>query len=297
MVEARSGIRRRRTVASLRLSPVTRRPQPAPPLPWLDTTDALGRPVSLAAPPRRIVSLVPSQTELLADLGRGDRVVGLTRFCVRPRSWKVTKTIMGGTKNVDVERVRGLRPDLVIANKEENVREQVEAVAAFCPVYVTDVATVADAVGMIHEVGRLTDRVPEADEIADDVVARFDALPPAPPRPARALYLIWRDPWMAAGGDTIISDVMGRGGWANAVGDRDRYPALSDAEVRALDPDVVMLSSEPYPFREGHVAEVRALAPRARVALVDGEAFSWYGSRLRRTPAVLLGLREGGAGP
>ena len=265
-------------------------------MPWLDTTDGLGRTVSLAAPPQRVVSLVPSQTELLADLGLDDEVVGLTRFCVHPTGWKAAKTIVGGTKNVDVERVRGLAPDLVVANKEENVREQVEAIAAFCPVYVTDVADVDGAVAMIRAVGALVGRDARAGRIANEVEAGFEVLHPAPPaagppRPRRVLYLIWRDPWMAAGGDTIISDVMGRGGWANAVGDRDRYPALTDDEVRVLDPDVVMLSSEPYPFADKHLAEVQALAPRARVVLVDGEAFSWYGSRLRHTPGALRALR------
>ena len=288
----RSGIRSRPSGASLRFSPVTHHLEPVTLLPWLDTTDALGRPVRLAAPPRRIVSLVPSQTELLADLGLDDEVVGLTRFCVHPAGWKAAKTIIGGTKNVDVARVRGLAPDLVIANKEENVREQVEALAAVCPVYVTDVADVADALAMIRAVGALVGRPARAGRLADEIEAGFDALPPAPPRPESALYLIWRDPWMTVGRDTIIADVMGRGGWTNAAADRDRYPVLTDDEVRALAPEVVLLSSEPYPFREKHVAEVQALVPGARVALVDGEAFSWYGSRLRRTPGVLGALRE-----
>ncbi|MDT0631025.1 helical backbone metal receptor [Rubrivirga sp. S365] len=275
------------------------------PDPSIPRTDALGRPVRLAAPPRRIVSLVPSQTELLADLELDDEVVGLTRFCVHPDGWKAAKTIVGGTKNVNVERVRGLRPDLVIANKEENVREQVEAVAAFCPVYVTDVADVDGAVAMIRDVGALVGRAARAGRIADEVEGGFAALaaappassPPAssPPRTERALYLIWRDPWMAVGGDTIISDVLERGGWANATSSRDRYPTLSDQDIDQLAPDVVMLSSEPYPFQAKHVAEVQALAPAARVVLVDGEAFSWYGSRLRHTPAVLRTLRAGGA--
>ena len=261
---------------------------------WLDTADALGRPVRLTAPPRRVVSLVPSQTELLADLGLDDEVVGLTRFCVHPAGWKAAKTIVGGTKNVDIERVRRLAPDLVIANKEENVREQVEAIAAFAPVYVTDVADVAGAVAMIREVGALVGRADRAGRLADKVDAGFAELATPPGPTPRALYLIWRDPWMAVGGDTFISDVLERGGWTNATAACDRYPALSDAEVRALAPDVVLLPSEPYPFREAHVAEVQALVPDAQVALADGEAFSWYGSRLRRTPGVLRSLRWGG---
>lgn len=262
---------------------------------WLETTDALGRPVRLEAPPRRIVSLVPSQTELLADLGLDAEVVGLTRFCVHPAGWKDRKPIVGGTKNVRVDRVRDLRPDLVLANKEENVREQVEALAAFAPVYVTDVATVDDALAMTRAVGRLADRAARADAVADEIAQGFDRLAAAvreDERPPRALYLIWRDPWMSVGRDTIIHDVLTRAGLANAVGDHDRYPTLSDDAVRALAPAVVLLSSEPYPFREGHLAEVQALAPDAQVELVDGEPFSWYGSRLLRTPDTLRALRQ-----
>lgn len=259
-------------------------------MPFFDRPDALGRRVTLAAPPRRIVSLVPSQTELLADLGLDAEVVGLTRFCVHPDGWKARKAIVGGTKNVDPGKVAALAPDLVIANKEENVQEQVEAVAETCPVWVSDVATVAGSLAMTRDVGALVGRQPAADALADAIGAAFDGLPDWPP--LRALYLIWRDPWMTAGHDTIIHDVMASAGLVNVAGDRDRYPALTDAEVRASAPDVVLLSSEPYPFREKHVAEVQALAPGAHVLLADGEAFSWYGSRLRHTPAALRALRQ-----
>ncbi len=267
---------------------------------WLETTDALGRPVRLGAPPRRIVSLVPSQTELLADLDLDAEVVGLTRFCVHPEGWKARKPIVGGTKNVRLDRVRGLAPDLVIANQEENVREQVEALAEVVPVYVTDVGTVADALTMIRDVGRIVDRAPPADALAGEIAAGFDRLAADVGEPdagetddrPRALYLIWRDPWMTVGHDTIIHDVMRRAGLANVAADRDRYPALSDDEIHALDPDVVLLSSEPYPFAEAHRAEVQALAPRARIEFVDGEVFSWYGSRLRHTPGALWTLRQ-----
>jgi ABC-type Fe3+-hydroxamate transport system substrate-binding protein len=255
----------------------------------LATPDALGRPVRLEAPPRRIVSLVPSQTELLADLGLGDEVVGITRFCVHPPSWKGRKTGVGGTKDVRVERVRALAPDLVLANREENVREQVEALATFAPVYVTDVASVDDALAMICVVGRLVDRVGAADALAVEIRASFGRLAAA--EPVRAAYLIWREPWMTVGRDTIIHDVMARGGLANVFGDRTRYPAVTPDDLRAARPEVVLLSSEPYPFKAKHVAEVEAMAPGVPVLLVDGEPFSWYGSRLRETPAALAALR------
>ncbi len=257
--------------------------------PFADRPDALGRRVTLAAPPRRIVSLVPSQTELLAYLGLDAEVVGLTRFCVHPDGWKARKRIVGGTKNVDVERVRALAPDLVIANREENVREQVEAIAAFCPVWVTDVATVEDSLAMTRDLGEVTGRAPEAGRLADGIEAAFGALPSWPP--VRALYLIWRDPWMAAGRDTIIADVMARAGLSNVLADRDRYPSLTDGDLTALAPEAVLLSSEPYPFTDAHIAEVQALVPSAQIQLVDGEAFSWYGSRLLATPDALGQLR------
>jgi ABC-type Fe3+-hydroxamate transport system substrate-binding protein len=261
---------------------------------FYDGTDALGRTVRLDERPQRIVSLVPSQTELLADLGLDDEVVGLTRFCVHPDGWKARKPIVGGTKNVDVERVRALRPDLVIANKEENVRAQIEALAEVYPVFVTDVADVAGAVRMVRDVGALVGRAAQAEAIAAETEAGFAALAAdlAGAPLLRALYLIWRDPWMTAGGDTIISDVLTHGGFDNVAAEQARYPALRDDEVGALRPDVVLLSSEPYPFGEKHVAEVQALVPGARVVLVDGEPFSWYGSRLRHTPPYLRALRQ-----
>ncbi len=258
-------------------------------------TDALGRRVRLDAPPRRIVSLVPSQTELLADLGMDDEVVGLTRFCIHPADWKDRKAIIGGTKNVRIERVRDLAPDFVIANREENVREQVEALAKIAPVYVTDVSTVADALAMIRAVGRLVDRTDRATALADEIATCFQHLAneiTGPAEPLRALYLIWRDPWMTVGGDTFIHDVLTRAGLANVVADRSRYPTLSNDEIRPLAPDVVLLSSEPYPFT-GHTHRGGAgLVPAAQVELVDGELLSWYGSRMLRTPDSLRALRQ-----
>lgn len=238
----------------------------------------------------RIVSLVPSLTELLAALGLDDETVGLTRFCIHPPDWRVRKTIVGGTKNVRVDRVRALAPTLVVANREENERADVEAIGAFAPVLVTDIATRADALAAIRRIGAATQRDDEAGALVAEIEAAFAALPPA--APLRAAYLIWRDPWMTVGSDTYIHDVMAAGGLVNVFGNRTRYPTVSAGDLAAAAPDVILLSSEPYPFAARHAAEIEALAPGVRAVLVDGEAFSWYGPRMRIAPAALLALRE-----
>ena len=250
--------------------------------------DALGREVRLLAPPSRIVSLVPSQTELLADLGLDNEVVGLTRFCVHPEDWKGRKTIVGGTKAINLDRVADLQPDLVIANKEENVREQVDALSEIAPVYVTDVSTVANALTMIRDVGALVGRVEAALELADEIETGFATL--APIHRQRAAYLIWRDPWMTVGGDTFISDVMTHVGLDNVYAEATRYPIVTPDDLRHRQPERILLSSEPYPFRDSHLVEVRRLVPEATVELVDGEVFSWYGSRMRHAPDSLRPL-------
>ncbi len=262
--------------------------------------DARGRTLHLRTPPRRIVSLVPSQTELLADLGLDAEVVGLTRFCVHPAGWKEAKQIVGGTKNVSAERVAALAPDLVLANLEENVREQVEALDAVAPVFVTDVATVGEALGMIRTVGVLVGRRERAEALAAEIEGGFAALADRPP--LRVAYLIWRDPWMTVGGDTFIHDVLRRASLGNVFGERMRYPEVTLGEIAVAGPEAVLLSSEPFPFAEKHLAEVEAAVPGAAVPgaavpgaavrLVDGELFSWYGSRMRQMPPYLAALRE-----
>jgi len=254
-----------------------------------ELTDARGRTIRLARPPRRIVSLVPSLTELLAALELDEAVVGLTRFCVRPPDWKRCKTIVGGTKQVNYERLLSLQPDLVLANLEENTREIVETLDPHVPVFVTHVRTLDEALQMIRQVGYLAGTETAAEALATTIAERFAALPTYPPR--RTLYLIWRDPYMSVGRDTFIHDMLRRGGFENVCADRTRYPVLTPEEIRALRPEVVLLSSEPYPFREKHIEELRPLCPEAAFLLVDGQPFSWYGARLLETPAYLSQLQ------
>lgn len=258
----------------------------------LTTTDALGRTVALTKPPQRIVSLVPSQTELLAHLELDDRVVGITRFCVHPSDWRERKTIVGGTKEVATERVAELGPDLVLANREENTPEDVAALADLAPVYVTDVPNVEGALAMIRAVGRLVDRTDAADALADAIEERFATLNPSPP--IRAAYLIWRDPFMTVGRDTIIHDVMQRGGFTNVFGNRTRYPEIPLDALADAAPDVLLLPDEPFPFdqKPRFSADLREALPNTPVHFVDGELFSWYGPRLLDTAAHLRMLRD-----
>lgn len=254
-------------------------------------SDQLGRTISLPRPPRRIISLVPSQTELLYTLGLDEAVVGITKFCVHPQSWFRTKSRIGGTKAVDPARVDALRPDLIIANKEENDRPQVEALAARYPVWISDIKTLDDALAMIRGVGEITGKVPEAKTLASAIATQFQRLPlPADPTPAA--YLIWRNPWMAAGGDTFIHHMLHYCGFTNIFAGRDRYPTIHLSDLAGHNPPRILLSSEPYPFRQRHIDEIKEILPHAAIRLVDGEFFSWYGSRLLEAPAYFRSLTQ-----
>ncbi len=255
-------------------------------------TDARGQSISVDGSPQRIVSLVPSQTELLASLGLEEEVVGITRFCERPDHWQSTKTLVGGTKQVNVDTVRDLDPELILANHEENTAEDVEALDAIAPVFVTEVKTVPEALDMIRSVGTLTDTSDQTSTLVGRIISRFDALPDFPS--LRAAYLIWREPYMTVGGDTFIHDVMTRGGFENVYGDRTRYPEVTLDALTEMDPDVVLCSSEPFPFHEKDkfTADLHEALPDTPLEIVDGQPFSWYGPRLLDTPAYLKDLRE-----
>jgi ABC-type Fe3+-hydroxamate transport system substrate-binding protein len=249
-------------------------------------TDQMGRPVVLADwPPKRIVSLVPSQTEYLAALGLDHEVVGITKFCVHPRSWFERKTRIGGTKTLHLSRIAGLRPDLILGNKEENQQEQIEALAKEFPVWMSDILVLDHALEMMRSVGVLTGRAEQAHTLAALVESRFAALAADRPAPLTAAYLIWRKPYMAVGGGAFIHDMLQRCGFINVFEHVSRYPEISREQLALAAPDVLLLSSEPYPFSQKHRAELQEICPNARICLVDGTMFSWYGSRLLDAPA------------
>ncbi|GIV37190.1 MAG: iron ABC transporter [Cyclobacteriaceae bacterium] len=253
-------------------------------------TDQMGYEVTFRFPPQRIVSLVPSQTELLSELCLDSRVVGITRFCVRPPEWKKHKTLVGGTKNFRPEIIRSLNPDLVIGNREENHREGIEALKKEFPVWMSDVINLESALDMIRALGNLTGCGNHAQALAAEIESGLAAMETLPR--LRALYLIWKNPWMGAGSRTFIHQMMCLAGFTNVLENTPRYPPLTDDDIRRLAPEVVLLSSEPYPFREKHIAEIRQLLPEARIILTDGEMFSWYGSRMLYFPDYIRQLKS-----
>jgi ABC-type Fe3+-hydroxamate transport system substrate-binding protein len=241
--------------------------------------DQLGNEVLIPVPPTRIVSLVPSQTELLADLELEDQVVGITKFCVHPPAWRNQKTIIGGTKKFDFNGIKDLNPDLIIGNKEENYLDGIEQVKKIAPVWMSDIVTAEDATQMILELGKITDRKEISRLLVNSILASFISLEHV--RPRTVLYLIWYNPWMAAGNETFIHTMMSQAGLKNCLENVDRYPQLSNEEIKNLNPDFIFLSSEPFPFKQKHREELQQMVPAAKVISVDGEMFSWYGSRLR----------------
>ncbi|KIC89309.1 ABC transporter substrate-binding protein [Flavihumibacter sp. ZG627] len=247
-------------------------------------TDQTGNSLQLDSIPQRIISLVPSQTELLYSLGLNDEVVGITRFCIHPQIWHQGKTRIGGTKDPDILKIISLKPDLVIANKEENIREHVEEISKYVPVYISDVYNLPTAIEMIGALGEITGRPEAALEMTRLITERFSQLIPVNYMPATA-YLIWKDPWMAAGGDTFISDMMERCGFMNIYKATSRYPEITIQELKEKQCRLLLLSSEPYPFRQKHLEALQAELPETRILLVDGSYFSWYGSRLLEAPA------------
>lgn len=253
-------------------------------------TDQMQRTIQVPALPQRIISLVPSQTELLHDLGLGDRVVGITKFCIHPERWFKAKHRVGGTKKVDLDKVRALKPDLIIGNKEENERRDIEALEKEFPVWMSDIRDLDGALDMIRRVGDATGTVEQAADLAAHIAKSFAAMQPRA-EPRTVAYFIWREPYMVAGHGTFINDMLKRMGLENVFDEGDaRYPTITDQELAEADPEVILLSSEPYPFREKHILELNMICPGTPVHIVDGELFSWYGSRLERSPVYFNGL-------
>jgi ABC-type Fe3+-hydroxamate transport system substrate-binding protein len=252
--------------------------------------DQMQRSVRLPWPPRRIISLVPSQTELLFDLGLGEHIVGVTDFCTEPAQLPAHCQRIGGTKRFRFEQIAALQPDLIIGNLEENYEEGITRLAAQYPVWMSDILTIDDSLQMIRGIGEVVDRAAAAMRLADAIDAAFATLTPC--TPLRVAYLIWKKPWMAAAAQTFIDDMLQRAGFLNVFAQQSRYPEFTLEHLQTLRPEVLMLSSEPFPFDAAHVAELAPRLPDCRVLVVDAMPFSWYGSRLLAAPAYFAALRD-----
>lgn len=240
-------------------------------------TDQTQRIIELKDFPERIISVVPSQTELLFDLNLTEEVIGITKFCIHPDEWFRTKERVGGTKSLNLQKIIELKPDLILANKEENTKEDLEALMQHCPVWISDIKNLPDALSMISCVGGMCNRLSMANEIVSEIESQ---IPVVLPELRSAVYLIWNDPMMTAGADSFISDMLPYAGFSNAV-DKERYPVVTEQELHELKPQYILLSSEPFPFKEAHRLDYQKRFPESTVLLVDGEFFSWYGSRMK----------------
>jgi len=240
--------------------------------------DQMNNAVNLSRPPRRIISLVPSQTELLFALGLDEQIIGITKFCIHPANKVAHVAKIGGTKQLNIAAIHNLQPDLIIANKEENEQSQIEELMKHYPVWVSDIHNLPTALDMINNVGEITGKIHEAQTLSTSINEQFNTVTPIK-QSTKVAYLIWRKPYMAAGKGTFIDSLLQLCGLEN-VTSNTRYPELTTDELSALKPNVVLLSSEPYPFSQKHVDELKLLLPQAKILLVDGELFSWYGSRL-----------------
>jgi ABC-type Fe3+-hydroxamate transport system substrate-binding protein len=248
----------------------------------MEITDVRGCSFELDAPLRRVVSLVPSITETLFDLGAGESVVGRTDFCIFPPDPGNSASRVGGTKNPDVRRIEELRPDLVYMNLEENLRRHADAIECFAPVFVTEPKTVAGAVEVVRMLGAIHRREQQAAAWERNVENELQRLETAP-RFSFACA-IWKDPWMWCGGDTYVSDLITAAGGKNVFAGEQRYPARSFEDVRSLRPDVIFLPDEPFAFTEEDARALTPIAPRV-MGPFPGHLVTWHGTR------TLEGLR------
>lgn len=252
--------------------------------------DQIGHQINIETTPKRIISVVPSQTELLFDLGLENEVVGITKFCIHPNSWFKNKTRIGGTKTLNINKIKQLKPDLIIANKEENTKQQIEELQQLFPVWTSNIRNLSESLEMINQIGLITKTNVKAEEIIAKIEQDFKLLTSIKKQSKSTLYFIWREPFMSVGSSTFIHDVMERAGFVNAIETSENYPIVTSEQIKSINPQLILLSSEPYPFKEKHIKEFKMLSKNAQILLVDGELFSWYGSRLTKTVHYLIDL-------
>lgn len=248
-------------------------------------TDQMKRKINVQFPPQRIISLVPSQTEFLYDLGLDNEIIGQTSFCIHPDEKRKSKTIVGGTKNLKLDIIAQLQPDLIIGNKEENEQKQIEYLMQHFPVWISNINTLSDSYEMMNNIAKMVDKKNHAAQMIHQIQMNFIHLKNLVNQRKNNLkvaYLIWRNPYMAVAKNTFINHLIELLNFENVFFEnKERYITVLESDLIQKNPEIVLLSSEPYPFKDKHLNELQNLLPKAKILLVDGEMFSWYGSRLR----------------
>ena len=258
----------------------------------MQLVDQLGRNIIASDCPQRIISLAPSQTEFLVDIGLEVQIAGITNFCVHPPHLRSQKARVGGTKTPDLDKIRSLKPDFILANKEENSAESINELVAEFPVWISDIHTLDDSIHMMQSIGDLCKRQKKTETLISEIKESFRKLPIfEPEREPTAIYLIWKDPYMTISGDTFIGSMMREIGLRNPFEkEESRYPELTIDSLKKISPDYLLLSSEPYPFKRKAKSFFEEALPNTRVLLVDGEMFSCYGSRMVYSAEYFLNL-------
>jgi len=242
--------------------------------------------------PKRIVSLVPSISESIYDLGGSQQLIGVTRFCNRPKELRRTKTVIGGTKNPDINKILKLKPDLIIANIEENRKEDVEELSKHVHVFCTNIKNISDAQILIKDLGKILNKESSASITCKQIAIKLKELQRIESSNKTVLYLIWKEPYMSVGIDTYINDVLEACGLDNVFSNEKRYPIVNHKKPAFPEAEFIFLSSEPFPFEEKHIAQVKRDFPNSTPVLVDGIAFSWYGSSLASKIDYLIDLKK-----
>ncbi|TBN06754.1 cobalamin-binding protein [Hyunsoonleella flava] len=258
----------------------------------IEIKDQLQRVIRFEDTPKRIVSLVPSQTELLCDLGLEGYIVGVTKFCVHPQHIKTKTTIVGGTKQINTAKIKPLQPDIILCNKEENNKAIVDECEQICNVHISDIFDLEDSYELIRHYGILFQKENKAEEIISEIrkeAKDFKLYIENKPN-LKSVYFIWRNPWTVAANSTFINYMMQLNKFENIYKNKKRYPEIELKEENNA--ELVMLSSEPFPFKASHKKEIKKFYPKAEILLVDGEMFSWYGSRLIKAFRYFKWLRE-----
>jgi iron complex transport system substrate-binding protein len=242
----------------------------------------------------KIISLVPSLTELLVDLGLEDNIVGVTKFCIHPKNLRKDKVVVGGTKNIHLEKIKALRPDFILCNKEENTKKIVEDCSNITTTHVSDISTIKEIIALITYYGTLFSCEEKAAIINIELTAKFQDFKTfvADKATLKVVYFIWKNPWMIAANNTFINHLLTLCKFDNCYKDRSRYPEIFLEDLKTKEIDLIFLSSEPFPFKEKNSLDFKNHAESANIVLVDGEYFSWYGSRLLKAFDYFKELRK-----